>query len=280
LRKRVIERQAQRCTYFTFEQLDGVAGLKHAVFGRSGGFSTPPYGGLNLVTSTGDDPVHVGRNRALVSAVLGLPLVSARAVHGAEVLVIGREDILAASDPFDPWQERLRQWLRPQQADAVVTDVPGFALFWAFGDCAPILLYDRAHHVIALIHAGWRGAAQGIIPRTIAVMGERYGTQPANLLAAIGPAIGACCYEVSKEVRAAFQSHPIAGPSACFEEAADARLFLDVARSNEGQLLAAGLPRDQIETSGFCTGCRTDLFYSHRREPKPSGRFGVGIGLA
>jgi YfiH family protein len=281
----VIERRASQCAYYTFASLDAVPGLSHAVFTRHGGHSQPPYGGLNLAISTGEDPARVERNRQLARDVLRLPLISARAVHGADALYITRE-LLSPEEADDglPWQERLRERLRYQPADALVTDVPGFALLWAFGDCAPVLLYDPVHRVIALIHAGWRGTARGIVPRTIAGMGERYGTRPSDLRAALGPTISACCYEASEEMRAAFTAHPIAERTARFAERAPApgqprQLFLDVARSNMRQLLAAGIPREQIERSGFCTGCRTDLFYSHRIEPKPSGRFGVGIGL-
>jgi polyphenol oxidase len=272
----VNERRAERCTYFTFPQLDMVPDVTHGVFSRLGGYSDPPYHGLNLVTSTGDDPMRVERNRTAVSAALGLPLAGARVVHGTDAVVITRDDLPPLEDDeAHSWV----QWLRAHPADALVTDVPGFALFLAFADCAPVLLCDPTRRVIALVHAGWRGTAQGIVPRTIALMREHYGTRPDDLLAAIGPAIGACCYEINAEVTATFAAHPIAGSTACFERRNDGRTFLDVARSNEGQLLAAGVPQDQIECSGFCTGCRTDLFYSHRREPKPSGRFGVGIGL-
>lgn len=271
------ERRAERCTYFTFDQLEGVAGVTHAVFSRLGGYSEAPYQGMNLVTSTGDEPGRVERNRRLASATLGLPLAGARVMHGAEALVITRDDLPSlADDESSAWID----WLRAHPADALVTDVPGFALFLAFGDCAPVLLCDPTRRVVALVHAGWRGTAQGIIGRTLDVMRERFGTRPVEVLAGVGPAIGACCYEVSAEVPAVFAAAaPSVADTAWFERLPDDRLFLDVARSNVGQLLVAGVPDAQIERSGFCTGCRTDLFYSHRREPKPSGRFGVGIGL-
>lgn len=274
--ERVNERQAERCTYFTFANLDRRAGLTHAVFSRLGGYSDPPYRGLNLVTTTGDDPERVERNRAVVRAALGLPLVGARVQHGADAIVITRDDLPPLDDDgTHAWID----WLRAHPGDALVTDVPGFALFLVFADCAPVLLFDPERRAIALVHAGWRGTAKAIVPRTIALMGERFGTRPADLLAAVGPAIGNCCYEASAEVPVAFAEQPIVGDTACFEVRPDGRLFFDVAASNEAQLLAAGVPRERIETSGYCTGCRTDLFYSHRREPKPSGRFGVGFGL-
>ncbi|MBF6589795.1 MAG: peptidoglycan editing factor PgeF [Ktedonobacterales bacterium] len=287
----MIERRVEHAEYLAFSHLSAARGLAHAIFTRRGGFSLPPYRGLNLAISTGDDPARVRRNRAVAAEALGLALVSARAVHSAHLLVITRADRANAEAEAEanandarPWQERLRERLRLLPADALITDQPGIALFWAFGDCAPVLLYDPRHRVVALVHAGWRGTAQAVVPRTIARMSEDFGTRPADLLAGIGPAIGACCYEVSEEVRAAFAADGLTSASAHFEERPGARgqgrrLFLDIARSNEGQLLAAGVARERVALSGYCTGCRTDLFYSHRREPKPSGRFGVGIGL-
>jgi polyphenol oxidase len=164
----------------------------------------------------------------------------------------------------------------------MLTDIPGFALCWAYGDCAPILLYDPHHGAIALVHAGWRGTAAGIVPIMVRAITERYGTKPSELYAGLGPAIGACCYEVSESVRAAFAAHPLAWECARFEERrtdSGVQQYLDVAGSNYGQLLAAGLAPVHIEACGECTGCRTDLFYSHRREPWPSGRFAVALGL-
>lgn len=293
----VIERQGHCCEYLLFEQLSRVPRLAHGVFTRRGGVSLPPFDGLNLSSSTGDDPARVGRNRALAAAAVGLPLVAVRPVHGAEVVVIDaalvgeREDPTAAYEPASvsgsrdevDWLRRLRAQLRSIAADSMVTDQPGFALFWAYGDCAPILLADPRRGVVGLVHAGWRGAAAGVVPRTVAVMRERFGTDPHELLAAVGPAIGACCYEVNASVQAAFAAGPVA-ETACLVERAvddgsDLKLYLDVAATAERQLRAAGIPAEQIESSGYCTGCTPDLFYSNRRGPRHGGRFGVGIGL-
>ena len=282
----MITRGAQHCEYLQFRLLAEVPGLVHAVFTRRGGFSAAPYAGLNLSGVTGDDLATVSLNREVVVRALGLPLVGAHTVHGSEVVRVERAwaDI-AAGDGGDPqdWLEPLRARLRHTPADAMLAHQGGFALCWAYGDCAPVLLYDPRHRAFALIHAGWRGTAAAVVPNAIAAMAERYGSRPAELLAGVGPAIGACCYECGPEVREAFAAHPLAGECARFEERQDAegtlRLYLDVAGSNVAQLRASGLAAQHIEDSGYCTGCRTDLFYSHRREPKPSGRFAVAIGL-
>jgi polyphenol oxidase len=273
----VIERRADSCEYLQFGHLAAVPGLTHAVFTRRGGFSAPPFAELNLSFTTGDDPAAVQRNRATVVAALGMPLVGARPVHGATVVTV------RPGERSGRWQEELRARLRPAEADAMISDEPGFALCWAYGDCAPVLLYDPPHHAFALVHAGWRGAAAAVVLEAIAAMAERYGTRPADLLAGVGPCIRACCYEAGEHMRAAFRANPLSWESARFAERARPDgapgLYLDVGASNYGQLVAAGVPEDQIEDAGYCTGCRTDLFYSHRCEPKPSGRFAVAIGL-
>lgn len=283
----MIARRAERCEYLQFRLLAEIPGLAHAIFTRNGGHSGHPYAGLNLSGVTGDDPTTVARNRELVVRTLGLPLVGAHTVHGGEVVPVERTDA-ETSDRGDvagqpEWLERLRARLRHTPADAMIAHQTGFALCWAYADCAPVLLYDPRHRAFALIHAGWRGTAAGVVPNAIAAMAERYDSRPAELLAGVGPAIGACCYECGLEVREAFAAHPLAAECARFEERRDdsgkRRLYLDVAGSNVAQLRASGIAEEHIEASGYCTGCRTDLFYSHRREPKPTGRFAVAIGL-
>lgn len=304
----MIERHGAHSTYLLFEHIAEIPGLNHAVFTRRGGFSSQPFAGLNASATTGDDLDVVLRNKQEIVDVLGLPLVGAHPVHAGTVANVERP---SSADGDGSWLEPLRSRLRNTDADAMMADQTGFALCWAFGDCAPILLVDPRSRGFALVHAGWRGTAAGIAHHAVQAMTERYGTRPADLLAGIGPSIGACCYAVSKEVRAGFDANPIARDTALFVErsADDADdsvlpgdtpnlgreesdfpypyghrrdattvLFLDIPESNHRQLLAAGLTPDHIESSGYCTGCRTDLFYSHRREPWPSGRFAVGIG--
>jgi purine-nucleoside/S-methyl-5'-thioadenosine phosphorylase / adenosine deaminase len=281
----VIERLAERCEYLQFEGLRAWPEVTHAVFTRRGGYSDAPYDGLNLSLSTGDDLSVVRRNRQVVSAVLALPLVSAFPTHGAMVATLDREMATEARHHGDDWPKRLQEQMRGMRADAMLTDVPGVALFWAYGDCAPVLLYDARQRVVGLVHAGWRGTAQAITARTIAAMRERFDSRFEDIYAAVGPAIGACCYEVNDTVRQSFVAEPLAQEAAVFVERAasddpgDVRLYLDVGASNERQLLLAGLAPDRVETSGYCTGCESDLFYSNRRGPRHGGRFGVAIGL-
>jgi polyphenol oxidase len=216
----VIERRAERCVYLQFEGLRAWPEVTHAVFTRRGGYSAAPYDGLNLSISTGDDLGIVRRNRKVVSDALALPLVSAFPTHGATVAVLEREMATEARLHGDDWPKRLQQQMRTMHADAMLTDVPGVALFWAYGDCAPVLLYDARKRVIGLVHAGWRGTAQAITARTIAAMQERFDSQLDDIYAAVGPAIGACCYEVTGAVRQSFAAEPLAQEAAVFVERA------------------------------------------------------------
>lgn len=271
----MIEREGDQCAYFHFEHLSQAAGLRHGVFTRKGGVSQPPFDGLNVSISTGDDPEAARANQRLISRAVGLPLVSARIVHGDQVCVVERGDGESVED--------LRERVRWRPADAMITSNPGLGLFWGFGDCAPILLYDPRRNVVALAHGGWRGAAGAIGPKTIAALAEHFGSRPADLLAGVGPAIQACCYQVDDNVRQTFAREPIAHENAVFETRHDAdgreALFLDVTASNARQLLAAGVRAERLEVAPFCTGCADDLFYSHRKRPHADGRFGVVIGM-
>jgi YfiH family protein len=272
----VIERTGDRCVYLLFERFSQAPNLLHGVFTRKGGYSAPPFDGLNVAITTGDDPATARRNQSVLVNELGLPLISTRIAHGADYHVIERE----APGESD---EALRARVRQTVADAMITAETSVGLFWGFADCAPILLFDPRQRVIALAHGGWRGAAGAIGPRTIDAMRERFGSRPEELIAGVGPAIQSCCYQVNDVVYDAFQREPRARDNATFIQRADEHgvpaLYLDVTESNARQLLAAGVRADHLEVASYCTGCAADLFYSHRKRPHADGRFGVVIGL-
>lgn len=267
--------------WFQFAQFAGLDGLiTHGIFARQGGVSAAPYATLNGGLSVGDDPALVAENRARVVATLPghPPLVTAHPVHGTNVIEVRAEDV------SDPAALSLRI---ATKADAMITQVRGIGLFWAYADCTPILLVDPAHQAIALVHAGWRGTSGAVAVAALQAMGERYGTRPNAVWAGIGPSIGPSCYEVDGPVQAAFTAHPIASQHTFFstvmvpDGAGDLRpsLRVDVAASNRAQLIASGVHPERIEQSEFCTGCRTDLFFSHRMEHSRTGRFAVVIAL-
>ena len=145
------------------------------------------------------------------------------------------------------------------QGDALVTQVPRLSVSVRTADCFPILLADPATHAIAAIHAGWRGTAAGVVRSTLARMQDEFGTIPKNVRAAIGPGIGACCYEVGMDVARQFSIGLIGG-------------HLDLAAENRSQLIAAGLDPANIDVVGGCTSCNPAQFFSWRRDRDPDGR--------
>jgi len=142
--------------------------------------------------------------------------------------------------------------------DALITDQPGLAVAIRTADCFPILIADPKRHAVAALHAGWRGTAVGIVVQTIAKMSDRFGTNPIDLHAAIGPGIGECCYQVGEEVGVKF------GLKAAGR--------IDLAAANRQQLIEAGVPETQIEVLGFCTFCDAARFHSWRRDKESAGR--------
>jgi YfiH family protein len=186
-----------------------------------------------------------------------------RQVHGATV-AIARHG-------------RPSPWTRPE-ADVAVSDDPASALGVRVADCAPVLLADRRLGVVAAAHAGWRGTVHGAAPAAVRAMRESFGSNPADLVAAIGPCLGACCGEVGPEVRTAFldAGHPAASVGAWFTAGAGDRSYLDLPLANRDQLEAAGVPATQIHVASLCTKSFADVFHSYRAAKAHAGRM-VGV---
>jgi YfiH family protein len=247
---------------YHFESL-AIEGLVHAVFTRLGGVSQGPFTALNVGNSVGDDEAAVAENHARVYAHLDLSaehVASPQQVHGNHVARVTQPD---AGRRFP-------------NTDGLVTSTPGIALLLRFADCQPILLYDPAHHALALIHAGWRGVAQGIARRAVEVMREAFGSRPSQLIVGLGPAIGPCCYTVGHKVAVAM-GYALPNWSQVMVSEGEDQWRLDLSAANVQQLAAEGVQR--IEEAGICTACHLDEFYSHRGENGQTGRFAVAAYL-
>ncbi len=259
----MIYHEATSVPYYTFQCLAQHPEILHAVFTRLGGFSKSPFAGLNVGHLVGDVPDAVGANHRAIYETLGLggeQVISARQVHSNEVNVV---------DVYDAGK------VLPA-TDALVTGASGVALMLRFADCLPILLYDQKRRAIGLGHAGWRGTAGGLARRMVTVMVESLGTDPAETIACLGPAIGPCCYEVGPDVAQSVKSSLPDGGGALLA-VRENRLSLDLWEANRQQLLQAGIR--EIETSRLCTACHTDQFFSHRAEGGTTGRFAVVMGM-
>jgi YfiH family protein len=260
------------------------------------GFSTRPGGVsklsdarvLNLGFTDWDSRTAVSRNRASLLRTLRseeMPLLALRQIHSALARVVASPSA------------------RPLAGDAVITQTPNLLLAIQSADCVPVLLVDTKRRVVGGVHAGWRGTLARVVQKTLGRMRFEFGTRPADVLAALGPAIGGCCYEVGSEVAQAFLGQFVHaaewfdGPfeRLCVSESPDflpwltmmppghapppERVQLDLRVANRWQLMDAGVRAGNIAVSPHCTACRTDLFFSYRREGAHTGRMLAAVGI-
>ncbi|MFN7210856.1 MAG: peptidoglycan editing factor PgeF [Aggregatilineales bacterium] len=244
--------------YYQFEQWANESALQHGIFTRLGGSSQAPFAALNVGSTVGDKPEHVRANLKQIYETLSVD--SRRActvwqVHSATCIVVEQ-----------PHPEQ--GWLA--QADGMVTDRRGMPLIMRFADCVPLLLYDPMRRAIGIAHAGWRGTVAGVARNLLRTMQAAYGTQPADVQAAIGPSISAARYQVGEEVVQAV-SEAFGGLDGLIQRAPDGSAYFDLWEANRRALEREGVRH--IEISGICTATRVDEFYSHRAENGKTGRF-------
>jgi YfiH family protein len=204
----------------------------------------------------------------MLSPVVGVPadrFVTLNQVHGRDVVTIHRA---IGADALRQLQEQ-----RPA-ADAFVSDAPDIAIVVRAADCVPLLIADRASGVSAAVHAGWRGTAARAAVAAIEAMTREFGSRPADLIVAIGPAIGPCCYEVGSELVDAFAAagHERYLIDRWFRTPRGGRMRLDVPGANRDQLILAGVPEDQIFSAGLCTAEHLDVLTSYRAEKERATR--------
>ena len=230
----------------------------HGFSTRKGGVSRGHLASLNLrgAVPSGDNPEAVLENYRRFCSAIGTDVnaaVLSKQVHETTIRICTAAD--AGKGLFSD---------RDYTADALITDVPELPLTVFSADCGIILLYDPVHQAIGAVHAGWRGCAAGIVEKTVQAMAKTYGSNPKDLLAAIGPCIGQCCFETDSDVPSAMRA--ALGPmAASYLEYRDPKWHVDLAGLNRQWLLKAGLAPHRIDLCHLCTACRPDLFWSHRK---------------
>ncbi|WP_168120699.1 peptidoglycan editing factor PgeF [Paenibacillus sp. HB172176] len=247
---------------------------------RLGGVSEEQWQSLNLGLHVRDRDDSVITNRKRLTEALRWPFEAwtcAEQVHGSEVF-----QVTAAE------RGKGRSALVDGIAgcDALMTNVSGVLLTSLYADCVPLYFYAPDVKAVALAHAGWRGTVGEIADRTIAAMGEAYGAKPEVMQAAIGPSIGPCCYEVDgaviREVERLLNELQLPGDKqeTCMKLEAGGKARLNLKEINRQIMIKAGILPIHIELSKWCTGCRTDLFFSHRMEAGLTGRMASWIGFS
>jgi len=250
--------------YLVFPEIEALGTVSHAFTTRLGGRSEGPFATLNMGFHVGDDPGRVRENRRLALSAIGAPdgsLVAGEQVHGDAVAVVGPED---RGRDWSPWAPGI------PSTDCLVTASPGTVISSYVADCVPVFLAHRSGRAVGLVHAGWRGIARRAPAKAVEVMCRAFDLRPRDLLAGIGPSIGACCYEVGREVAeacsAAACSHDVV------RQVGQDRFRLDLKEACRRELEMAGLSPGSILTSTFCTSCRQDLFFSYRGARGVTGR--------
>ncbi len=214
----------------------------------------------------------VGDGADALAAVTGAArVVQAAQVHGATV---------AVAHHGKPWPQ---PW---PEADVLLSDVPAAAVAVRAADCVPLLLADRATGAVAAVHAGWRGTAASAAPAAVAAMGREFGSKPADLIVAIGPSIGSCCYDIGPDLVDAFAAagHPrhlidrwFLAPAPARGSSERPQMRLDLPGANRDQLILAGVAEGSIHACGLCTAMHLDVLTSYRAEGAGAGRLAATI---
>ena len=243
--------------YDTADGLSAVGGTRHAFTTRLGGVSPAPFDSLNFFERNGDTAENVLENYRLLGEATGLPMsraVGNRQVHGDRVRFIREDDAGKLL-----WEER------PHDADALLTDVPNLPLVAYSADCCTILLHDPTCRCVGAVHAGWKGTALGVALKAVVAMMSVYGADPTTIRAALGPSIGACCFETDRDVPDAIRAELSESADAYIAARGSGKYRVDLRQINRLWLLRGGLDPRHIEVHPDCTMCHPERYWSHRR---------------
>ncbi|WP_410514528.1 peptidoglycan editing factor PgeF [Paenibacillus sp. BR2-3] len=256
-------------------------GITAGFTSRQGGAGKAPYESLNCAFHVGDNPKDVISNRRILARKLGFQLedwTCGEQTHGVNIAVVDYKDRgLGSEDRTSAFAE----------TDGLITNVPGVLLTSFYADCVPLYFYDPVRSAVGLAHAGWKGTVAEIAAAMVIKMSDEYGSRPHDILAAIGPSIGECCYEVNDHVMN--QVHPLeehfvteTGLSQSLYRKSEAngdKSMLNLKELNRRIMIKAGILPTHIECTTWCTSCNPDLFFSYRKENGVTGRMTSWIGI-
>lgn len=243
--------------YLTYNSLKEINFINHAFSTRLGGVSGGIFSTMNLAFNRGDNPVSVTENYRRLCDSAGFDfdtLVASAQDHHTYVRKVTSADCgVGITKPRDL-----------QSVDALTTNEPNVTLVTYYADCTPLFFVDTGKKAIALAHAGWRGTVGRIGEKVIKTMTAEFGTNPADLVCAVGPAISKCCYEVDKACADEFYNLGDLDNSRFIFPIENNKFMIDLLEANSQILIKAGVKPENITKSDLCTRCNSDLLWSHR----------------
>jgi YfiH family protein len=235
--------------------------LCHAFCTRRGGISEGNFFSLNFSSREGDSIDNVRQNWKILAKAFNIEVEQffmVNQVHEDRILIIDHtvRDLISH---------------QPLQYDAIITNLPGVAIGIKTADCVPIFFVDKVKKIVGVAHAGWKGTSLNISTKVVDTFVEKFSCNVDDIIAAIGPAIGPCCYQVDELVYHAMEPHNNREHFFC-SCSQEGRWLLDLPLANKLQIAGKGIPQTNIYATDYCTSCNTGIFYSHRGEGKKTGR--------
>jgi polyphenol oxidase len=255
--------------FLSCDQMSGIPGFTQVFTTRLGGVSGMPFSGLNIGVHTDDKKSDVQVNIRMIEKALGIKyLGAARQVHGDTIIIL-------KDKPQSKNRINNLSRLVNTDADGLITNIKGLAVGVRLADCVGTVIMDPGTKTVASVHSGWRGIANKITSKTVRTMISEFKSNPADLIAAISPAIGPCCYEVGEDVYN--QLHMQAVFSKIFHRM-NGHIYMNLWQGVKNLLLAEGLKKKNIHICSMCTSDNPEYFYSHRRDKGKTGRM-MALGV-
>lgn len=258
--------------YLTYNSLEEINFIRHGFSTRLGGVSEGIFSSMNLAFNRGDDPNRVTENYKRLCFSIGLDyesLVASAQDHHTFVRRVGKENVgVGIRKPRDM-----------ESVDALITNEKGVTLVTYYADCTPLFFVDIEKKAIGLAHAGWRGTVGRIGEKVIEKMTAEFGTDPEDLVCAVGPAISKCCYEVDKSCADEFYQLEDLDNSKFIFPKENNKYMIDLLETNRQILIKAGVRESNITVSDLCTRCNSDLLWSHRATNGQRGTMCAMMGI-
>ena len=265
---RILEIEDKSVPLLYFPILENTGIVEHCFTTRAGGVSEGIFDSLNLSFTRGDDESAVMENYDRLAAALDTrkeQFVCTDQTHTTNVIRVGKEDCGYGVTRQKPYTD----------VDGLVTDEPGVVLSTFFADCVPLYFVDTVNRAIGLSHSGWRGTVGRMGQRTLEKMATEFGTNPKDIVAAVGPSICQDCYEVSEDVAEEFIKEFSGHADEILINKENGKYQLDLWKTNEIVLIEAGVKKENIAVTNICTCCNPDLLFSHRASKGKRGNLGA-----